>query len=334
MNIIFVTSKRMGKGSGSGSMTLTHGETWLIGLALFGLLLASSLVYLGYQMGQEVVSTESHEMAQNTTQQDTEHDRDMAEMRQQHALLQSQMRSTKTELTESRQWIDENLNIVSSRVAQLQARINKLEVFGTKLLMESGLDKGEFDFLRKPRTATTEDASLAGQVDVPRLVEEIDSLIKRIDDREDQLKLLNFQLGAQSALKGLVPSGRPVKGAWISSGYGYRKDPVTGKRRLHRGMDFAGRIGTPVKAVAAGVVDYSGRSSGYGLLIEIDHGQGVSTRYAHNKRLLVKAGDVVQRGDRISLLGSTGKSTGPHLHFEVRKNGKAVNPKKFVYNKL
>lgn len=335
MNIIFVTSKRVGKGAGSSSLTLSHGESWLIGVALFSLLLAASLLYFGYRLGHEAADVQQDAVATaERTSQDVDAERDLEEVRQQHARLRLQMRSAKTELTESRQWIDENLNIVASRVAELQSRVKRIEVLGTKLLQDSDLDKGEFDFLRTPKAGVNSDLTLESQVDVPRLVREIDGLIKRIEDREEQLELLDFQLGAYRTLKGMMPSGKPVKGGWVSSGYGYRKDPVTGKRRLHRGMDFAGRIGTPVKTVAAGVVTQSGKSGAYGLLVEIDHGQGLVTRYAHNKRVLVKVGDVVQRGDRISLLGNTGKSTGPHLHFEVRRDGKTLNPRKFVYNKL
>lgn len=335
MNIIFVTNKRVGKGAGSRSLTLSHGESWLIGLSLFGLLLAASLLYFGYQLGHEAAVTQN-EWVESPEQQAkvADSERDLEEMRQQHAFLRSQVRLAKVGLTESRQWIDENLDIISSRVADLQARVNVMEVLGTKLLVDSGLDKGEFDFLRNPKTGAQKTNSLEGKVDVPRLVEEIENLLRRIEDREDQLEQLDFQLGAQSALKSMVPSGRPVKGGWISSGYGYRKDPVSGKRRLHKGMDFAGRTGTPIKSVAGGVVTRAGDSGAYGLLVEIDHGQGLMTRYAHNKRVLVKVGDVVHRGDRISLLGTTGKSTGPHLHFEVRQDGKTLNPRKFVYNTL
>ncbi|UCE89604.1 MAG: M23 family metallopeptidase, partial [Pseudomonadota bacterium] len=129
----------------------------------------------------------------------------------------------------------------------------------------------------------------------------------------------------------VMPAGRPVKRGWLSSYFGKRTDPFTGRRVHHAGVDFAGKLGSDVVAVAAGVVTYSGKRYGYGNLVEIDHGNGYSTRYGHNRENLVKVGDTLKKGHLIAKMGSSGRSTGPHVHFEVLLNGRAVNPKKYVH---
>jgi murein DD-endopeptidase MepM/ murein hydrolase activator NlpD len=140
--------------------------------------------------------------------------------------------------------------------------------------------------------------------------------------------LLDRSLAAETR-----PTGRPVESGWISSGYGRRSDPITGKRTLHEGVDFAGKSGSDILAVASGVVVFAGEKSGYGRLVEIDHGNGLSTRYGHNSKLLVQEGEVVKQGQTIALLGSTGRSTGPHVHFEVLRGGRHVNPARYLRSK-
>jgi murein DD-endopeptidase MepM/ murein hydrolase activator NlpD len=137
--------------------------------------------------------------------------------------------------------------------------------------------------------------------------------------------LSNRKLQEQSWL-----SGRPIEKGWISSGYGKRNDPFTGKLAMHSGIDFAGVEGTNVVSVAAGVVTWVGARSGYGQLVEIAHGDGYVTRYSHNKENLVEPGDVVRKGQAIALMGSTGRSTGAHVHYEVYKHGRSVDPSSYV----
>jgi len=128
----------------------------------------------------------------------------------------------------------------------------------------------------------------------------------------------------------VFPEGRPIGRGWISSYYGMRTNPFTGKLQFHKGMDFASKSGSNVQAVAGGVVTWSSKRYGYGNLVEINHGNGYVTRYGHNKENLVQVGDTVKKGQSISLMGSTGRSTGPHVHFEVLKNGRQINPQRFV----
>jgi murein DD-endopeptidase MepM/ murein hydrolase activator NlpD len=158
----------------------------------------------------------------------------------------------------------------------------------------------------------------------------LDDLTNQIRDRERQLSVLESLISTRNLSRQIVPDGRPVTQGWISSYFGYRADPFTGRNALHRGVDFAGPAGAQVVAVASGVVTYAKERFGYGKTVEINHGNGYVTRYAHNQRLLVTVGDTVQKGQAISLIGSTGRSTGPHLHFEVLKQGRPVDPMSFV----
>jgi len=158
----------------------------------------------------------------------------------------------------------------------------------------------------------------------------IDRLDKRVQLRDSQLSALENVILARDLKKQIHPEGRPVNQGFISSYFGEREDPFTGREAYHKGVDFAGSAGEDVVAVAAGVVTWSGERSGYGNLVEINHGDGYVTRYAHNERTLVKVGDTVKRGETIALMGSTGHSTGPHVHFEVLRNGRQVDPLSFI----
>jgi murein DD-endopeptidase MepM/ murein hydrolase activator NlpD len=155
-------------------------------------------------------------------------------------------------------------------------------------------------------------------------------LENQLIDRERQLVILETFISARQLTRFAVPDGSPVPGAWVSSTFGHRSDPFTGKLAFHSGIDFAAPAGAQARAVAPGMVTWAGERTGYGQLVEINHGNGYVTRYAHNSTVLVKVGDKVGKGQAISRVGSTGRSTGPHLHFEVLKNGRAIDPQKFV----
>lgn len=158
----------------------------------------------------------------------------------------------------------------------------------------------------------------------------LEQLAQQVNDRARQLNVLETMLMNRHLQAEAFPAGRPVLAGWLSSKFGKRTDPFTGKREHHKGVDFAGKAGSDIIAVAAGVVTWAGERSGYGKLVEISHGNGYVTRYGHNKELLVKVGDRVDKGHRLGLMGSTGRSTGPHVHFEVIRNGKVVDPTKYI----
>jgi len=164
------------------------------------------------------------------------------------------------------------------------------------------------------------------KADLTLTFEKTSTKVKKV---ERDLTLLFERMASQRDLLSATPSVRPT-GGWVSSGFGYRRDPFTGRSRLHKGMDFGANRGTPVYAPADGVVSFAGREGGYGKIVSIDHGYGIVTRYAHNSRLMVKSGQRVKRWDKIAEVGSTGRSSGPHLHYEVRLNGVPVNPEKYI----
>jgi murein DD-endopeptidase MepM/ murein hydrolase activator NlpD len=158
----------------------------------------------------------------------------------------------------------------------------------------------------------------------------VDDLQSQLSSREQQLGVLENLILTRELNKQVYPEGRPVQEGWISSYFGRRADPFTGFSAVHKGVDFAGPEGTVVSSVAAGLVTFAGERAGFGQMVEINHGNGLATRYCHNEKLLVKQGDMVRKGQDVSLMGSTGHSTGPHLHFEVLKNGSQVDPLRFI----
>jgi len=223
------------------------------------------------------------------------------------------------------------LTAMTRRLASIQAQVTRIDALGTHLTELAGLDGGEFDFSGPPALGGPISAPIST---VPLNVAEIDAQFSALDtifsQREVQFDLLAGLLSAEQLQAAATPAGRPIRRGWQSSPYGNRIDPITGKRAWHDGADFAGREGSDILAVASGVVSWSGYKNGYGNLIEVSHGDGLSTRYGHNAENLVEVGDLVRRGDVIALMGNTGRSTGPHVHFEVFKNGRTVDPATYV----
>jgi murein DD-endopeptidase MepM/ murein hydrolase activator NlpD len=175
-----------------------------------------------------------------------------------------------------------------------------------------------------------EPVATGSNVAVPEIVESMQSLGDQLNDREAQLGVLESVLMGQNLKDRVYPRGRPVNSGWISSYFGKRTDPFTGKPANHTGIDFAGKLGDPVVAVADGVVSWSADRYGYGVMVEVNHGNGYSTRYAHNAENLVVVGDEVKKGQAVARMGDSGRATGPNLHFEVLKNGRRVNPVNFI----
>jgi len=230
----------------------------------------------------------------------------------------------------TRRELQDRLDALAGRVGQMNAHVIRLDALGRRLTDMANLDKGEFDFDREPAVGGPEGVVEGAVAAAPELTSMLDDLTNQIKNRERQLSVLESLISTRNLSRQIVPGGRPVMQGWISSYFGHRADPFTGRSAFHRGLDFAGPAGAEVVAVASGVVTYSKDRFGYGKCVEINHGNGYVTRYAHNQRVLVQAGDTVQKGQPIALIGSTGRSTGPHLHFEVLKQGRSVDPMSFV----
>ena len=240
------------------------------------------------------------------------------------------LRLQKQEVETTRRQAEEKLSALTLRVAELQARIVRLDALGERLTTIAKLDQGEFDFSQAPALGGPETADLGKAYQAPDFLDVIDNLTNQIEDREHQLETLEALLAKQKIQSDIFIAGRPVKKGWMSSRYGRRTDPFNGNVAWHQGVDFAGKENADVISVAAGVVTWAAQRHGYGLMVEVNHGGGFSTRYAHNNKNLVKVGDVVKKGQVVALMGSSGRSTGPHLHFEVRVNGSHQNPLRYV----
>lgn len=230
-----------------------------------------------------------------------------------------------------RQGNEDTLDALAIRIAQMNARMIRLDAVGRRMTEMADIDDGEFNFDSDPALGGPEEPMLAGSnVAVPEVLEAMTSLGYQLDNREAQLNVLESVLMNQSLKERVYPQGRPVKSGWLSSYFGKRTDPFTGKPANHTGIDFAGKHGDEITAVADGVVTWSGDRYGYGVMVELNHGNGYSTRYAHNSENRVSVGDEVKKGQIVALMGKTGRATGPNLHFEVLHDGRRVNPVKFI----
>lgn len=235
------------------------------------------------------------------------------------------------EVEDTKRHAEEQLAALTLRMAELQARLVRLDALGERLTTIAKLDRGEFDFSRPPPLGGPETAALGEAYQAPDFLNVIDSLADQIDNREQQLDTLDALLAKRKIQSDIFIAGRPVKKGWMSSRFGRRTDPFKGHVAWHNGVDFAGKRGSEIISVAAGVVTWSGKRNGYGQMVEVNHGGGFSTRYAHNQDNLVTVGDVVKKGQVIALMGSSGRSTGPHVHFEVYKHGRAVDPASYIH---
>lgn len=232
-------------------------------------------------------------------------------------------------LARTRQQSEDTLDALAIRIGQMNARVIRLDALGRRLTEMADLDDGEFDFNSEPALGGPEEPMLAAAVPEEVLTAMV-SLEQQLDSREAQLHVLESVLMNQNLVDRVYPAGRPVKAGWMSSYFGRRTDPFTGKPANHKGVDFAGKAGTEVVAVADGIVTWSAKRYGYGQMVEINHGNGYSTRYAHNAENLVQVGDEVKKGQTVALMGDTGRATGPNLHFEVLREGRQVNPVDFI----
>lgn len=237
--------------------------------------------------------------------------------------------SQKQQLVAAKDRSEQQIQALSSRLAGLQAHLLRLDAMGNRVAEDMGI-ADEFTFSEQPAIGGTESSPYAVAPTFNEVSYSLTQIENNILAQEQQLSaleaiVLDKDINAEQKI-----SGRPITKGWLSSPYGNRADPFTGKKDWHQGIDFAALSGTEVIATAAGVVTTVGVKSGYGKFIEINHGDGYSTRYAHNKELLVKKGDMIKKGQVIAKVGNTGRSTGPHVHYEVMRNGRKLNPYRYI----
>jgi murein DD-endopeptidase MepM/ murein hydrolase activator NlpD len=228
----------------------------------------------------------------------------------------------------------QQITALTMKLAELQGHVLRLNALGGRLADTANIPEQEFDFDKLPPSggpsATSSDVS---RKSFAQLLVEITQLENSLNHKENQLNMLESLTLGHHIENTRYLSGRPISKGWLSSYYGIRKDPFNGKPSMHKGIDFAGKEDGEIIATASGVVSWADDRYGYGLLIEINHGDGLKTRYGHNKKILVNVGDVVVKGQVIARMGSTGRSTGPHVHYEILRNEKQIDPINFVYRK-
>ena len=228
-------------------------------------------------------------------------------------------------------FLRENLNAMAVKLGQMQAQLMRLDALGDRLSGLAGLKLQEFRFSEVPgRGGAVSTLSPPHDLSLDEFSQQLDTLSKQMENRTDYLGIVESTLFDARVKKKLMPTITPIEASWNASSFGWRIDPITGQHALHEGIDFIADVGTPVFAAAGGVVVFAEHHNQYGQMVEIDHGNDFITRYAHASKLLVKVGEVVRRGRKVAEVGSTGRSTGPHLHFEVRYKGAAQNPARFL----
>jgi murein DD-endopeptidase MepM/ murein hydrolase activator NlpD len=303
MDIIIVGTRR------NRTWRVHLGGNFVALVALAGVVLGAAFVTLGYRL-----QAPTQELPQGLL------DAWANEIRDQHQ-----------ELGTLRAQMGTNSQALSRRLAELQARVIRLDAAGGRLTQMAGLDPKEFDFSRVPPQGGPEESDVAApSLNVEQSAAELDAFEATLGERERRLRVVEDLLMANRLQREVHPSGWPIAEGWISSLFGMRNDPFTGRRAFHAGIDFAGAPRSAVQAVAGGIVADAGERYGYGQLVEINHGNGYVTRYGHNSRILVKAGDQVKKGQTVALMGETGRATGPHVHFEVLLNGVVVNPEQYI----
>ncbi|WP_250656841.1 M23 family metallopeptidase [Alkalimarinus coralli] len=309
MNIIFV-GRSHGK---SKTIVLNNARIALVAIA-FALVLAGG-VFAGFKL---IAPQKTGSLPQELSGKTIEH-------------WQSMLVAQQQQIDELKRESGEQVDALTLRMGAIQASLLRLDALGQRLTEVAKIGKGEFDFESAPALGGPESSIDTESYSLPDIQESLARIENQIEDREQQLDVLDELFVSQKIQKDLFIAGRPIRKGWMSSRYGYRSDPFSGKRAWHAGVDFAGKDGSDIVAVASGVVTWSSERYGYGNLIEINHGGGVTTRYGHCKELLVKVGEVVKKGQVVAHMGSTGRSTGPHVHFEVIKNNKSQNPEKYIY---
>ncbi len=246
--------------------------------------------------------------------------------------VEGRVNEQQQEIKKTREYVRQHMDVLGRRIGSLQAQVSRINAVELRIAEVSGINLEDFQFEEDPPiggTASSDEAD-SEQVDIENAILAIE---KELALRESQISAVDFLLSRKNLQSQQTPAGWPVEGGWVSSNFGSRLHPMTGKKQFHRGVDIPGKLGANVLAVADGVVSRTARSGDYGWLVEIDHGDDYSTLYSHNRRNLVVEGQTVVKGEAIGEVGSTGRSTGPHVHFEVKKNGRRINPVKYLYKK-
>jgi len=232
-------------------------------------------------------------------------------------------------LNQIKEQTDDKLMLLSQKVGLLESEIMRLKQLGDRIVEKTKLPKKEFKFTKK------EDVKSTKKVTAPftSLVFALEMLTEDVNISKKEFIQLDIALTNIHRIGEKHISGRPIDGSgtWLSSPFGVRTDPFTGKLRMHKGVDIAGPVGTSVVASAAGVVIYAGDRLGFMKMVEINHGGGFVTRYAHRKAVTVSVGDVVSKGQQVVVMGSTGRSTGSHVHYEILKNGRQIDPDYYIH---
>lgn len=238
------------------------------------------------------------------------------------------------EAQKSKEFVRENINSMAVRLGQMQAQLMRLDSLSERLSALAGVKFNELKSEEPVKDGRGGPLVQPRSLSADELQTALDSLSRQVDARVDILTVLESRLLEERIKKNLLPTSLPIAVQWNASAFGWRIDPFTGEAAIHEGVDFTSPIGTSIKAAAAGVVINVERHPQYGNLVEIDHGNELTTRYAHTSKVFVKQGDLVRRGQKIAEVGNTGRSTGPHLHFEVRVRGIAQNPNRFLEQAL
>ncbi len=246
--------------------------------------------------------------------------------------VETRVNEQENEIVKTREYVRQHMDVLGRRIGSLQAQVSRINAVEQRIAESSGIDLQDFQFDQDPPVGGSDVAADmdSEEVDIENAIVAIE---QELSLRESELSAVDFLLSRKNLESQQTPAGWPVRNGWVSSSFGNRMHPMTGKKQFHRGVDIPGKPGSQVLAVADGVVTRSEKNGQYGWLVEIDHGDDYVTLYSHNRSNSVEEGQTVVKGQTIGLVGSTGRSTGPHVHFEVKKKGRHINPVKYLYKK-